>query len=507
MSAIQTLPDLTITVNGAALGAADLASLASVNVRERLSLPALCELVFHEPETLDGDRSPVVPGAALTVIVGGVRPALFEGEVTAIELVYEPGNGRTVRIRAYDKLHRLRKRQPLRVHVQVSASDLARELVGDLGLTVDAAEAGPVHERLFQAGRTDFELLSDVVAGAGLYFSVREETLRLMTLQGVGEPVALELGRTLLEARIEMNGDPACRSVSALGWDPVRAEARQGKASTPRVGRRVSADVRPDQMGGSGERTRVDHAVQDDRHAEAAAQAELDAEVAREITLEGVVAGEVALHPGTPVDLTGVSAPFQGRFVVASVDHSIDARRGFLSEFSTRPPSPPEPPRRGTTAALAIITQVDDPEKLARVRASLPAWGDLETGWIEVMLPGAGKNKGFVALPGVGDRVLVLFLHGDPAQAVVAGGLYGAEGPADSGVAGGAVMRYTFGTPGGRRLQFDDENRRIRLEDPDGNYVEFGPERFLLHSAVDLTLEAPGKCVTVRGASVDFKRG
>lgn len=506
MSAIQTLPDLRIEVNGVPLAAADVAALSSVNVRERLSLPALCELVFHEPETLDGDQSPVSPGAAMTVVVGGVRPALFQGEVTAIELVYEPGNGRTVRIRAYDRLHRLRKRQPLRVHVQVSAGDLARELVGDLGLVVEASESGPVHERLFQAGRSDFELLSDVAAGAGLHFVLREETLRLMTLQGYGEPVALELGRTLLEAKIDLNGDPACRSVAALGWDPIRAEARQGRASTPRVGRRVSADVRPDQVGGSGERTRVDHAVQDDLHAEAAAQAELDAEVAREITLEGVVPGDIVLRPGTPVDLSGVSTPFQGRFVVASVDHTIDARRGFVSEFSTRPPAPPEPPRRGTTAALAIITQVDDPERLGRVRASLPAWGDLETGWMEVMLPGAGKNKGFVALPGVGDRVLVFFLHGDPAQAVVAGGLYGAEGPQDSGVAGGAVMRYTFGTPGGRRLQFDDENRRIRLEDPDGNYVEFGPERFVLHSSVDLTLEAPGRCVTVRGASVDFKR-
>jgi uncharacterized protein involved in type VI secretion and phage assembly len=264
--------------------------------------------------------------------------------------------------------------------------------------------------------------------------------------------------------------------------------------------------VRPDQVGGSGERIQVDHAVQDDKHAEASAQAELDAEVGREIVLEGVVSGETVLHPGTPVDLSGVSTPFQGRFVVASVTHTIDARRGHLAEFSTRPPAPPEPPPRGTTAALAIITQVDDPEKRGRVRASLPGWGDLETGWIEVMFPGAGKNKGFVALPGVGDRVLVLFLHGDPAQAVVAGGLYGSDGPQDSGVAGGAVMRYTFGTPGGRRLQFDDENRRIRLEDPDGNLIEFGPERFLVHSKVDLTLEAPGRAITVRGASVDFKR-
>jgi hypothetical protein len=78
MSAIHTLPDLSIAVNGAALTAPDLAALASVTVSERLSLPALCELSFHEPETLGGDRSPILPGASLKVVVGGVTPALFD---------------------------------------------------------------------------------------------------------------------------------------------------------------------------------------------------------------------------------------------------------------------------------------------------------------------------------------------------------------------------------------------------------------------------------------------
>ena len=43
----------------------------------------------------------------------------------------------------------------------------------------------------------------------------------------------------------------------------------------------------------------------------------------------------------------------------------------------------------------------------------LATYGDLETGWIEVMSVGAGEGKGLVALPDEGDRVLVLLSHGD----------------------------------------------------------------------------------------------
>ena len=33
---------------------------------------------------------------------------LFVGEVTAVEHVYEPGHGREIRVRGYDRLHRTR---------------------------------------------------------------------------------------------------------------------------------------------------------------------------------------------------------------------------------------------------------------------------------------------------------------------------------------------------------------------------------------------------------------
>jgi phage protein D/phage baseplate assembly protein gpV len=503
MNSVLALPDLRIELAGTVLAASDAAALARIRVRQRLSLPSQCELVFNEPGTLDDPSSLLRPGASLRLQIPGSDPALFDGEVTAVEYVYEPSGGRSVRVRAYDLLHRLRKRQPVRLHVQMTAADLARELVADLGVSVQAEESGPLQERIFQVGRSDLDLLDRTARRAGLYFTLQDGAFRLFPLSGTDEVRTLKRGDTLLEARLEVNGDPACRSVATQGWDPARAESRRGKATGPRTGRSVSTEVAPSDVGGSGDRTRLNVAVGDDRLADALAQAELDLAVAREVTFWGVAEGDPGLRPGCRIELQGVAPLFQGTYVLSSVEHRIDPEHGFVSEVATLPP-PPREESTATVAALGQVTQVDDPEKLGRIRASLPAHGELETGWIEVLVPGAGKAKGLVALPGIGDRVLLLFPEGDPAQAVVAGSLYGSDGPPDSGVEGGAIRRYTFSTPGGQKVQLDDAGKKVRLEDQSGNYLELSPDRAILHAAVDLTLEAPGRAVVIRGRSVDF---
>jgi uncharacterized protein involved in type VI secretion and phage assembly len=505
MNPVLALPDLRIELGGTAIGASDAAALAEVRVRQRLSLPSQCELVFQEPLSLGESGSALRPGATLLLQISGMDPALFSGEVTAIDYVYGPSGGRSVRIRAYDLLHRLRKRQPVRLHVQMSAADLARELVADLGVSVEAPDSGPLHDRIFQVGLSDLDLVDRTARRAGLYFVLQDESFRLFTLSGLGDSHKLRIGDTLLEARLEVNGDPACRSVATQGWDPARAETRRGKASGARTGRSVSTEVAPTDVGGSGDRTRLNVAVGNDRQADALAQAELDLAVAREVTLWGVAEGDPALRPGCRVDLEGVTPTLEGTYVLCSVEHRIDPEHGFISEIGTLPP-PPREESPATVAALGQVTQVDDPEKLGRVRVSLPALGELETGWIEVLVPGAGKSKGLVALPGIGDRVLLLFPDGDPAQALVAGGLYGPDGPPDSGVEGGSMRRYTFTTSGGQKLQLDDAGRKLRLEDQSGSYLELGPERAILHAAVDLTLEAPGHALRIRSHSVDFEQ-
>jgi phage baseplate assembly protein gpV len=125
---------------------------------------------------------------------------------------------------------------------------------------------------------------------------------------------------------------------------------------------------------------------------------------------------------------------------------------------------------------------------------------------MSVVSAGAGKAKGLVMLPDVGDRVLLLFLNGDPARGVVLGGLFSGKEVADSGVVSGAVRRYLLSTAGGQKVQIDDAANRIRLENNGGSCVDLSPEEVLISAKTKLRIEAIDQPVTIRGRSIDFER-
>ena len=506
MKHVQSLPEVLIEAEGVALSVEGLHALGEVRVQQRLSQPTLCELTFVDPANPQAIVTQLAPGVALRVMIAERQEPLFVGQVTAVEHCYGPSHSYELRVRGYDLLHRLRKRQSVRAHVQVTTQELAQELVTDLGLTVQAVESGPLWPRLIQHRQSDLELLQEVAERCGLYLAVRVNVLHLFTLQGIGEALPLVPGETLLEARIEINADAVCQSVTATGWDPLRVEIHEGRALEARVGHGV-AGVAPAHVRGGGVRKLIDEGVADDDHAAGLAQAELDLRMARGVTLRGVAEGDPRLCPGTPVEVTGVADAVTGRcYVLSAVTHTIDARKGFISEISSNPPVP-RARVHSSVAAPGVVTRIDDPEKLGRVRVSLPTYGDVETDWMGVLSAGAGAGKGFMTLPDIGDHVLILFAHEDPGQGVVLGGLYGAQEPPDVGIDAGVVKRYTLLTPGGQRIRLDDGQQSIRLENRSGSYYELSPQKVRMHAATDLEIEAPGQRVVIRGKNIDFEKG
>lgn len=504
--AMLALPRVTVEGDGAPLRAADAAALAQVVVRQALSAPAQCELTFVDPSADADIASAFLPGGALRLRLPEHDDALFEGEVTAVERVYEPDRGRVIHIRAYDRMHRLRKRGEPRIHLDVTPSALAADLAGSVGLSVDALADGPTEARLAQHRQSDLELLLEVTERNGLFMRVDGDVLRLMTLEGTGETVTLALGSSLVEASIETNGDPAVRNVSARGWDLARAEPHEATADAARTGRTAPAEVPPDLVGGTGKRALLDERAPGDELARGLAQGELDLRVAGEVVLRGVALGDPRLRPGCAVDVSGVDAAVAGRHVLTSTRHTIARDIGYLTELSSEPPVPASRPY-ASAVTVGVVTSADDPDGLGRVQVELPSYGDLETGWIEVMSVGAGDGKGLVALPDEGDHVLVLLSHGDPSSGVVLGGLYGAGGPFDTGLEGGAIKRFSLKTSGGHLIKLDDEAKTLRVEDPAGSYVELAPDLVAVHAETDLLIEAPGRKVRIVASSVDFETG
>jgi uncharacterized protein involved in type VI secretion and phage assembly len=521
--AVASVAQIVIEVDGLAMARDEAAALSHAVIRQGVSAPAQCELTFTGSSATD--RLPgTLPGAALRIGIVGAEPDLFEGDVTVVEHVYDAERGHGFRVRAYDRLHRLRKRQSQRALLELTPTELASELASGADLTVVSQREGPRWRRIVQARQSDLGLLVDVAEASGLYPCVRGGEVHLLTLEGSGSPVPLELGATLLEAEVEASAERALRQVRTLAWDPSRGELIDTEATASGIGRVVDIGADPGSVGGTGRLDLVDAATPSDERAVALAQAELDRRAADEVVLRGVAIGDPRLRPGAMVDVRGVNDAFRGRYVLTETTHTIDPVRGYLVELSTAAPRPRTDEQPGPAVVLGRVVGVEDPDGLGRIQVAFSALGDVESSWMQVVGVAAGTGKGLVALPDVDDLVLVVLIASDPAQGVVLGGLHGSSGPFDAGVVGASVKRYTLATPGGHRIRLDDDaghvrvedasggviemsDHRIALTDASGNTVELTADRVRIHSAAELVIEAPGNTVRIVGSAVDFETG
>lgn len=107
-----------------------------------------------------------------------------------------------------------------------------------------------------------------------------------------------------------------------------------------------------------------------------------------------------------------------------------------------------------------MVADVDDPEKMARIKAQVPEIYKEETSpWALPAAPFAGPQHGFVFIPEVGDGVWIEFEGGDPSRPIWTGGWWASgelPDPADTKV-------RTIATKPGHKLVLDDDKKEIQL--------------------------------------------
>ncbi|EAR21761.1 phage baseplate assembly protein V [Nitrococcus mobilis] len=502
MKPVQVLPK--VRVDG--VDVREPLRLSSLRVSQCLDAPAQCELTWSVAMVASRclEQPGLAPGRPLRVYIDNQAAPVFTGEITAVEHVHEPSGGLALRARAYDALVRLQRRQTLRTHVEVTTVELARALTVETGLRVSAEASGPVWPRIVPRFAHDLALLREYTARSGLHFVVEDDLLRLFAGRDERvQPLRLMLGEELFEARVECNAVRPIDEVKVLGWDPHTGEPRQGSIN--------DAGALPGAAYGdrAAQRTLLGLPLESDLEAEALATAELAHSRAAGAVLWGVAEGDVALRPGQWVQVRGVATTLEGPYLLTLVTHTVDAENGYVCELSTRPESPGRAPSV-PSVVLGEVCDIDDPEGRDRVQVNLDSYGDAVSTWMMVMQLGAGAGKGLVALPEVGDQVVVALPDGDPSRGIVLGGVYRLDGPPrdPKAVRKRAAHRpYTFTTRGGQRIRLNDADGSIRMEIAEGSFLALSREGVVLHAAGELVLEAQGERLILRADTIDLERG
>src|SRR5262249_6255791 len=84
---------------------------------------------------------------------------LFRGEVVGLEPVFDVKHRSSVRIRAFNRLHRLMRVRKTRHFDLQSDHDIATTIAGEYGLKPQVSGRAFVHDQVRQVNQTDFEFL------------------------------------------------------------------------------------------------------------------------------------------------------------------------------------------------------------------------------------------------------------------------------------------------------------------------------------------------------------
>jgi type VI secretion system secreted protein VgrG len=169
-----------------------------------------------------------------------------------------------------------------------------------------------------------------------------------------------------------------------------------------------------------------------------------------------------------------------------------DYRCGFIAMASKQQFRPkrvtPKPFVQGPQTAVVVGPGGEEiyTDKYGRVKVMFP-WDRLgkkdenSSCWIRVSHPWAGKNWGAVAIPRIGQEVIVDFLEGDPDQPIITGRVYNAEQmppydlPANKTQTGIKSRSSLSGSP--------DNFNEIRFEDKKGS------EQLFIHAEKNQDIE------------------
>ena len=219
---------------------------------------------------------------------------------------------------------------------RISIGDLVAGIAGRHGLTPRVSEdlAGRVLTRVDQTGESDLNLLTRLakdhdavakpVAGRLLFVSAARGRSAGGELL---DPIALPAAR-LTDWALSQTERPAHGAVIAAYTDAATGERRSERVEVP--GADPSAPART---------LRRSFASAEDARAAARAAGEAAERARRRLRL--TLPGDAALRAETPVDVSGIRTPVDGRWSVVTATHTLD-NQGYRVVLECEPPTAEE---------------------------------------------------------------------------------------------------------------------------------------------------------------------
>lgn len=362
-----------------------------------------------------------------------------------------------------------------RIFQNMTVPDIITKIFKDVGFTdFKNRLEGPFEPRDYcvQYRESDFNFVSRLMEQYGIfYFFEHEEKTHTLVL--ANSPRAHQPCPGQPEARCDFSAGAMLEEDIIADWE-MEQELRPGKYAladynfeTPSTSLAVNV-ASTINVGGNGKYEVYDYPGEYLKKAEGErlAKIRMEEEEAPHVVATGSGTCR-AFTSGYRFDLVGhYSAQMDKCYVLTEVQHVAsvgesysgrhgDAEESYSNRFTCIPHDVPFRPARitpkptvqGPQTAIVVGRSGEEiyTDKYGRVKVQFH-WDregkrdENSSCWIRVSHPWAGKGWGAVAIPRIGQEVIVDFLEGDPDQPIITGRVYNAEQMPPYGLPGGQVI-------------------------------------------------------------------
>jgi phage protein D len=461
-----------------------------VRIQSALRLPDVCTLRASFPKGHDGqgepiDQHPFDIGKQIEIRLGerdGLRTTtLFKGQIVSLEPHFGAGDVQLL-VRGFDRSHNLLRSRRVRTFQNQTSGDIVAKIVREAGLSAKCDPSGEVHDFMQQDNETDWHFIWRLADRIGFEFVVLDQTAYFRK-PAPDHPVDLEWPIALRSFTSRLTAVQQVQQVSLLAHDPKTKQVIDVTASNSRPIAQIGVE-RDSVASAFGDATLhvATEPVSSQGEGEALVQALLDKLADGYVAAEGVTDGNPKIRAGSTINISGVGDQFSGTYRVAHATHVLHGGSTYETHFTNASTQTligtlsseraGQGPSFGSQLVLGIVTNNDDPDHIGRVRVRYPALGQKAEGaWARIAAHGAGKSRGSLMLPVVGEEVLVGFEHDDTTRPYVLGSLFNGQD-----------------TPGDELLQGKDGSFAVRSD-----------KQIYTEAQQDYTIKTSGKLIVEAG--------
>ncbi|MZI92919.1 type VI secretion system tip protein VgrG [Vibrio sp. CAIM 722] len=468
--------------------------IISIDIYYKINQIATAEIVISDgdmaSQTFDNsDASTFKPGAAIAISAGyaSTENTIFEGIIISHGIEITSNNSSTLNIMCKDQAIAMTIAKHSQCFLKKNDKQIISSLLSNYsGLSSSVGAMSNTHPEMVQFNSSDWDFMLTRAEANGFVITNQSNKVTVDKPSTSSSPtLVVTYGTDLISFSANVDARNQLSSVTATSWDSTEQKMVTGKGSSQSIksqGNLTSSSL-ASVFNISDYTLQTASTVSADALASWADGQQVKAMLSKvrgSVTFQGNSKARI----DTLIELAGVGDRYNGSHYIGGIHHSIEngqwittAELGLSPMWSSEHRDLGAPPASGYLPPvdglqIGVVTQLnEDPGSNYRIQIKIPTL-DSESNliWARLATYYASSGYGNFFIPDVDDEVIVGFINQDPGNPIILGSVYSSKNTMPNDLTSDNYIKGIV-TKNQLKLTFDDENKAITLETPEGNSI------------------------------------